>query len=85
MISGIGVLAATVSARPAMEKLALRSMSLCMFVYVGWILVVVDWRRSAMTVMLGLMLIWLAEIRVAALKGLYRVAEDWQDATNDND
>jgi hypothetical protein len=35
LLSGLGVLSATLSAKPALEKLALRVLSLCMFVYVG--------------------------------------------------
>lgn len=75
MFSGYGVVFATIKARPALEKLSLRVLSLCMFVYQGWLLSVVDWRRAAMSFVLVLVLISLAEIRVAVLKTLLQVAD----------
>lgn len=79
LLSGLGVLSATLSARPALEKLALRALSLCMFVYVGYLFVVVDWKRVAMSAILCAVLIGLAEIRIGTLKALYRIAANWQD------
>lgn len=79
LLSGLGVLSATLSAKPALEKLALRVLSLCMFVYVGYLFVVVDWKRVAMSAILCAVLIGLAEIRIGTLKALYRIAENWQD------
>lgn len=83
LISGLGVLSATLSARPALEKLALRVLSLCIFVYAGYLLTIVDWKRAAMNVVLCGVLIGLAEIRIATLKALYRLAENWQNDDND--
>jgi hypothetical protein len=79
LLSGLGVLSATLSAKPALEKLALRALSLCMFVYAGWILTVIDWRRASMSVLLCAVLIGIAEVRIGTLKALYRVAENWQE------
>jgi hypothetical protein len=79
LLSGLGVLSATLSAKPALEKLALRVLSLCMFVYVGYLFVVVDWKRVAMSAILCAVLIGLAEIRIGTLKALYRIAANWQD------
>lgn len=78
LLSGLGVLSATIAARPALEKLALRVLSLSIFVYAGWLLTVVDWKRAAMSVVLCAVLIGLAEIRIATLKALYRIAENWR-------
>lgn len=75
VFSGFGVVYATVAASPALEKLTLRVLSLCMFVYQGWLLSVVDWRRALMSCVLVLVLISLAEIRVAVLKTLLRVSD----------
>lgn len=77
-LSGTGVVTATLSARPALEKLALRMLSICIFVYIGWLLTVVDWRRAVMSVVLGGALIGLAEIRIAVLKALFRASEEWR-------
>jgi hypothetical protein len=75
VFSGFGVVYATVRAKPALEKLTLRILSLCMFVYQGWLLTVVDWRRALMSCVLVLILISLAEVRVAVLKTLLRVVD----------
>lgn len=75
MFSGFGVVWATITGSPALEKFTLRILSLCMFVYSGWLMAVVDWRRAAMTVLLASILIVLAEIRVSVLSALLRVAE----------
>lgn len=77
--SGFGVVYATIAAKPALEKLTLRVLSLCMFVYQGWLLAVVDWRRAAMSCVLVLILISLAEVRVAVLKTLLRVVDKRRD------
>jgi hypothetical protein len=79
LLSGLGVLTATLSARPALEKLALRALSVSMAVYAGYLFVVIDWQRLAMSVILCGVLIGLSEIRIATLKTLYRIAENWQD------
>lgn len=75
VFSGFGVLYATIKARAPLERLTLRILSLCMFVYQGWLLTVVDWRRAAMSCVLVLVLIVMAEIRVAVLKTLLRVVD----------
>ena len=74
-LSGTGVVTAVLSTRPALEKLALRVLSLCIFVYIGWLLAVVDWRRAVMSAVLGSVLIALCEIRIAVLRSLFRVAD----------
>lgn len=70
--SGFAVVYATIRARPALEKLALRLLSVCMFLYGGWLPLVIGPRRAAMSIALTLILIALAEIRVAVLKLLLR-------------
>ena len=72
--SGFAVVYATFQAKPAFEKLALRTLSICMFVYCGWVLTVIDIRRAAVTTALVLTLVSMAEIRVAVLKALLRTA-----------
>lgn len=71
-LSGFGVVYATVRARPALEKLALRILSTCMFVYAGWLLAVVPLSRLGLTVALVLALVSLSEIRIAVLKVMLR-------------
>lgn len=78
-LSGSGVVASTLAARPALEKLALRVLSLCMGVYLGWLLTVVEFSRAIMGVVLGAVLIGLAEIRIAVLKSLFRVSDRWNE------
>lgn len=65
---GFGVMVATLRADAALEKLALRVMSVCMAVYMGWLLVVVDFRRAVFGLALVVSLIGLAEVRIAVLK-----------------
>lgn len=67
-LGGFGVTYATLSARAALEKLALRVMSACLAVYIGWLLVVVDFRRAVFGFALVVSLIGLAEVRIAVLK-----------------
>jgi hypothetical protein len=78
MCSGFGVVWATIGASHALERLSLRLLSICLLVYSGWLLTVVSWQRAAMTLALTVVLVLLAEIRVAVLKALMRVAEEWQ-------
>lgn len=75
MLSGFAVTVATVRARPALEKLALRVMSICMLAYMGWLLTIVDFRRAAMSLVLVLVLVGLAEIRIGFLKLLLQIGE----------
>lgn len=74
-LSGGLLIAATVLARPAMEKLALRCMSLTLLAYAGYLLTVATYERAAMTVVLAVLLIGLAEFRVMTLKALIRQSE----------
>ena len=76
MASGFGVVWATIRAKHALERMALRFLSTCMFVYLGWLLTVVPIRRASMAVLLGLVLIGLAEIHMAVLKSLYRATDE---------
>lgn len=71
-LAGFGVVYATMAAKPALEKLALRWLSLCMFVYTGWLMTVAPLSRLAMTTVLVAALIGFCEIRVATLKWLLR-------------
>lgn len=82
-LSGFGVVYATVAGSPVLEKLALRILSLCMLVYTGWLLTAVDFKRAAMTLVLALILVTLAEIRVAVLRALFRsaVPRGWTDGS----
>ena len=68
--SGFAVVLATLRGRPALEKLALRILSICMAVYGGWLTIVVELNRVVMSTVLVLILIGMAEIRVAVLKML---------------
>lgn len=71
-LAGFGVVYATMAARMALEKLALRWLSLCMGVYTGWLMTVAPLSRLAMTIVLVSFLIVMCEIRVATLKWLLR-------------
>ena len=68
--SGFAVVLATLRAHPALEKLALRTLSICMAVYGGWLTLDAELNRIVMSIVLLLILIVLAEIRVAVLKML---------------
>jgi hypothetical protein len=74
--SGFAVTWATIRASPVLEKLALRILSLCLFVYGGWLSLVIDFKRVAMSLVLILTLIFLAEVRVAVLRALFKTADD---------
>ncbi len=67
-IAGLMVIMSVVRAKVAFEKFALRIMSMVLFCYVGWIVTAIDWKRAAMTVALGLIVICSAEVRIAFLK-----------------
>lgn len=77
MCSGFGVVWATISANHALERFTLRLLSLCLLVYMGWLLTVVDWRRAVMNVALTIVLVFLAEVRVAVLRSLLRAVDEW--------
>ena len=70
--AGFGVVVATLKGAPALEKLALRVMSICLTVYALWLATAVDVRRLVMTAVLVGILVLLAEIRIAVLKMLFR-------------
>lgn len=71
-VSGFGVVYATMRARSALEKLALRVLSICMLVYTGWLTVVAPLGRLVMTIVLVLALVLMSEIRIAFIKVLLR-------------
>jgi hypothetical protein len=75
-LSGFGVVWATVAADRALERLSLRVLSICLLVYSAWLMTVVDWRRAVMTITLTVILVLLAEIRIAVLNSLFRTAEE---------
>lgn len=71
-LAGFGVVYATMAAKPALEKFTLRLLSLCMFVYTGWLVTVAPLSRLVMTIVLVSALIVMCEIRVVTLKWLLR-------------
>ncbi len=74
-LSGALVIVATISAKPSLEKLALRLMSCTSIMYMGYLLTVVSVKRAAMTVALSLVLSGMAEFRIAHIKALIRHTE----------
>lgn len=76
MSCGLGLVWSTMASRPALEKLALRSTSLTLVAYTGYLLIVTDVKRAAMTVVLSVLLIGLAEFRVVTLSALIRQSEE---------
>lgn len=78
MTCGGGLVWATVASRPALEKLALRATSLTLVAYTGYLLTVTDFQRAAMTVVLSVLLIGLAEFRVLTLTALIRQSEEFR-------
>lgn len=76
--SGALLVAATMLARPSLEKLALRTMSLTLIAYAGYLMTVASLQRIAMSVILTVILVGLAEFRVMTLKVLIRQSEELQ-------
>ncbi len=70
LAAGILLVTATIKAKPALEKLALRAMTLTLLTYTGYLLTVTSFKRAAMTVVLAILLSGLAEFRVLHLKSL---------------
>lgn len=69
-LSGVLLVAAVVKAKPALEKLALRTMTCTLMAYMGYLLLVAPFKRTVMSVVLTLILCGLAEFRVSHLKAL---------------
>lgn len=67
-LSGALVVIATVTTNRALERLALRFLSLGFLVYLGWVLTAAPLSRAMVSTVTCLSLIGLAEIRVAVLK-----------------
>lgn len=59
----------------ALERLSLRFLSLCLLVYMGWILAAVPFSRATITIVMCVSLIGLSEIRVAVVKSLLRLPD----------
>jgi len=76
MCTGILLVVATVLARIALKKLALRVLSCCMLAYTGWVLIIVPISHAATTVVLTGSLVVLAEFEVAHLKALIKHAHE---------
>lgn len=76
MLAGLGVSITTITARHALERLSLRVLSVCILMYCGWILTIVDLNRAAMTIALGLGLVISAQIRAMSLGMLFKAAPD---------
>lgn len=75
LVTGVLLISATVSARPALEKLALRILAINLGLYLGWLLVIVPIEAATSSLVLGGALIVLAEFRVWHLKALMASAE----------
>ena len=62
-IAGLGLMVATLKAKRALEKLALRAFSASLLVYGGWLLVVVPFQRAVIPALYVLLLAVTAETR----------------------
>lgn len=82
-LSGMLLIVATLRARPALEKLALRILTCNLIAYAGWLLAIVPIRRATTTVILSTALILIAEVRVLHLKLLIRSAEEIRRETHE--
>lgn len=71
-VSGLLVVVSTWASNTALERMSLRFLSLSFLVYMGWILVAIPWNRAVFTVIMGLALVVLAEIRVAVLTAVLK-------------
>lgn len=69
-LAGVLLVAAVIKAKPALEKLALRTMSCTLMAYAGYLLLVAPFKRTVMSVVLVVILCGLAEFRVIHLKAL---------------
>lgn len=71
-VAGILIVVSTATINKPLERLALRFLSLGVFVYTGWLLATVPLDRVGFVAFIGIALIGLAEIRVAVLKAELR-------------
>lgn len=69
-VSGFGLVFAVIHADPILERLTLRGLSVCIIVYLAWLFTIVEWDRLVMSAVLVLILVFIAEIRIAVLKVL---------------
>jgi hypothetical protein len=72
LVSGALVGGSTWFGNKPLERLSLRFLSLCLLVYMGWILAAVPFNRATLTVTTVVALVGLSEIRVAVLKMVLR-------------
>lgn len=84
-LTGAALIAATVYARPALEKLSLRAMTCSLMAYTGYLLTVSSFKRAAMTVVLAVLLSGLAEFRVMHLTTLIRRSEEMAEQMGGKD
>lgn len=71
-VSGALIVGSVWSRNKALERMALRFLSLGLLVYMGWILVSVPLERAAMSAAMDFALVGLSEIRVAVLTMVLR-------------
>lgn len=69
-LAGVLLVAAVLKAKPALEKLALRTMTCTLMAYAGYLLLVAPFTRTVLQVVLVLILCGTAELRVIHLKAL---------------
>lgn len=69
-VTGVLLISATISARPALEKLSHRILIINIGLYLGWLLVVVPVNAAAPSMLLGGALIVLSGFRIWHLKSL---------------
>lgn len=66
---------ATIRAKPAFERLALRAFTCTLLVYTGWLMTITSLRNATLTIIFAIVLAGLAEIRVWLLKAIINRAD----------
>ena len=79
MVTGVLVVYATWTAKPALEKMSLRWLVFALLAYTTWLMTVVDLSRAAMTLVLSSILIVSAEIRVGYIKVFLSIIDRTED------
>lgn len=72
LVAGLLLMYATVTSRAALERFALRVLTMSIVAYAGWLLVAVPWNRAATAVILIGCLAVVCEVRVWHLKQILR-------------
>lgn len=83
-LTGLGLVVATIRAKPSLEKLCLRGMALSFLAYTGYLLTVTSAKRAGVTIALAVLLSGVAEIRAQHLTALFNKAGELRKLGSDD-